>query len=94
MNKSIIPFDKMLNCTRCSTNIECKRNCDTFYELMSSVIDIQSQHHKYESLLNMTQYSGDVELKTISAFLKELSDQSCRLVSRNSVFHNEVHEVI
>ena len=58
---------------------------------MSSVIDIQSQHHEYESLLNMTQYSSDVEFKTISAFLKELSDQSCTFVS---VFHNSVHEVI
>ena len=91
MNKSIVPYDKTLNCTRCGHDSECVRKCDMFYELMFSVIDIQSQHHEYESLLNMTQYCGDVELKTISAFLKEFSDQSCTFVS---VFHNSVHEVI
>lgn len=99
MNKSIIPFDETLDCTRCGSSSECKRECDTFYNLMFSVIDFKSQHHKFESLLNMTlsdYNSSDVELKAISAFLKELSDQGCRFVSIYSyeVYHNPVHGVI
>ena len=84
MDKPIIPLDEDLleDCRLCGSDSNCTLRCETFFELMDNLVNIQSQHQKLQALEELNQYSDDQELQAIGIILSHLSDQACAAVSR------------
>ena len=81
MNRPIIPFDEDLNCRGCGSDSGCKKKCDSFYELMHAMVDIQLQ-----TLQDGNQISDNQELNALGNILSPLSDQACKVVSNACLY--------
>ncbi len=79
MNKSLIPVEEALGCSRCGGNNDCLIPCNTFYRLLHSITEIHEGHQKLQAVRE--QNADDKQIELLSIILNRLSNQACTLVS-------------
>lgn len=87
MGEQLIPFPEELRCNMCSTNLQCIKDCNHFYQLMLATIKAHDQAKKLQG-------SNNQLLQDLNPILEGQIKQLCDLVgTRKHVYNCNRHKI-